>query len=460
MKRLYTLLLPCALLLAGCSRLVDHGAAPETVAADPHIALQPLHSWEEFADPVLQQLVETALRDNLDLALAAERIREARALRRASSAERLPNLMLSGTYTDASAGEQEGNQYFYGVALAWELDLFGRLGALRDQASALLGASQEDHRALQISLAAEVAATYLEYRLARRLESIAIQASAGQSQTAEVNRVRLELGTLTLLDLRRTESLLAVTRAQEPAARQRADAARYRLAYLLGSEPATLSALLEGQPHVFSPPQAPHLAALADLPSEVLRNRPDVRAAERRLDAAEAELTASRAARYPQLSLGALAGFEQGLVSPVWSVTGGLLQPLLDAGRTGSRIEASDARLAQARLGHRNTLLRALSETRTAAKTYSHASERGDRLGEALRAAEQSVELAKHQFDAGTASSLEVLDAERSLFEIQGIQAQVEVDIVLSWVELNRALGRVPAAIAAQTPQGPTNELD
>lgn len=440
MRRPY-LLLALALLLSACA---GRTPPPEPELPPEALAGLPLAWWQSLKDPALNQLVELALRDNLDLAAATQRIREQRALRRQAWGDRLPSVYATGRHEKGrSASDGHDEDYFYGLDLAWELDLFGRLGAIEGAAEANLRASAADYQALRVSLIGEVAGTYLQYRLAQREEVIARQAADSQAQIARITRVRFDQGTASGFDVERLDTQLAITRAAVPQARERAAAARYELAYLLNGEQASIDAILDPEA-VFSVPRDEQLLPLLELPASSLRARADVRAAELRLLAAGHELDAARALRYPQLTLGALVGFEQGVGVPAWTLSAQALQPLFDFGRIRSVIEAGDARREQAWLAYQTALIQALRETRSAIALYAQGLERQRLLDGASRSATNATTLAQRQYDAGTVSLIEVLDAQRTEFDTQLEQQRAATDVALRWVEIYRTLGLAP----------------
>ncbi|TBU81627.1 hypothetical protein DNK06_07575 [Pseudomonas daroniae] len=440
MRRPY-LLLALALLLSACA---GRTPPPEPELPPEALAGLPLAWWQSLEDPALNQLVELALRDNLDLAAATQRIREQRALRRQAWGDRLPSVYATGRHEKGrSASDGHDEDYFYGLDLAWELDLFGRLSAIEGAAEASLRASAADYQALRVSLIGEVAGTYLQYRLAQREEVIARQAADSQAQIARITRVRFDQGTASGFDVERLDTQLAITRAAVPQARERAAAARYELAYLLNGEQASIDAILDPEA-LFSVPRDEQLLPLLELPASSLRARADVRAAELRLLAAGHELDAARALRYPQLTLGALVGFEQGVGVPAWTLSAQALQPLFDFGRIRSVIEAGDARREQAWLAYQTALIQALRETRSAIALYAQGLERQRLLDGASRSATNATTLAQRQYDAGTVSLIEVLDAQRTEFDTQLEQQRAATDVALRWVEIYRTLGLAP----------------
>lgn len=433
--------------LAGCAARepAEQSLVESSPATPSALASLSLRWWESFEDESFERLIGLALRDNLDLLSAVERVREQRAQRSQAVAALLPEIAVGGNYERArSALDGHAQSHFYGMDLAWELDLFGRLRAQRNASDAELRASREDYRSLRIGLMAEVASTYLQYRLAQRQLVIATHASTTQGETARVTRARFDQGTVNRLDVERIEAQVRVTEAEIPVARQQQADARYALAYLLAAEQESVDAILAAGSDNLGLPSRDALAGLLDVPVEILRERPDVRAASERLRAAGEDLVASRAARYPQLTLGALGGFERGSGVPAWSLSAGLLQPLFDFGRIRSAIEASDALREQAHLAYESSFRQALRETRSALHAYDQGWQRQQRLEQATDAAVRAVELARNQYEVGTVSLLEVLDAERSLFDIQRNQMQANADVSLRWVELHRTMGIAP----------------
>ncbi|MDQ7985048.1 TolC family protein [Pseudomonas sp. G34] len=443
--RVLVLALGCLALLA-CSSREPMPPAPLPAQA---VAALPQAWWQSLQDPALDQLVALALRDNLDLATAAQRIREQRALRRQAAGNRYPNLNITGSHERGrSASEGHDEDYFYGLDLSWETDLFGRLGALQRAAEANLQAVRADYQALRVSLIAEVASTYLNYRLAQREVDIASRAADSQAQIARITRVRFDQGTASGFDVERLDTQVAITRAVVPQARQRAEAARYALAYLLNAEQSRIDALLAEQAQPLAP-RDERLLPLLQLPASSLRARADVRAAELRLLAADSSLDAAQALRYPQLTLGALVGFEQGASVPAWTLSAQALQPLFDFGRIRAGIEAGDARREQAWLGYQASLVEALRETRSAISAYLEGLDRQRLLDTASRSAASATALAQRQYDAGTLSMIEVLDAQRTQFDTQLEQQRAASDVALRWVEIYRTLGLAPPEPAA-----------
>ncbi|MBA1246274.1 TolC family protein [Pseudomonas luteola] len=443
MKRIAWVVGCLVLSIGGCA---TSPAPPASPAEGVAIQGLPLRWWEGFQDPALDRLVTLALDNNLDLKSAIQRIREQRALRRQSSSALFPILRGTGS-AEASHNASDGadRSYLYGVDLTWEIDLFGRLRAQTRAAEANMQATAADYQALRVSLVADVISTYLRYRLAREEETIAQQAADNQQQTANITRIRFKGGTASGFDVERLEAQVNITRATIPAAREQAESSRYGLAYLLNRDQTEIDSIL-AQAVTPKQPLMPDVTALMALPATSLRNRPDVYATELRLQASTAELDAAKALRYPQLTLGALVGFEQGSGTPAWSISGQVFQPLVNFGQIRAAIEASDARQQQAWLTYQAALLQALREVRSALASYGQGMERQQLLALATHSAANARALARHQYEAGTVSLIEVLDAERVYFDARLDQVQATTDVLLKWTEIFRTLGLSPSA--------------
>ena len=331
--------------------------------------------WALFQDPQLDALIAKSLAGNPDLRMAETRIREARAARRLAVANGLPSLDLGGAYTNSRRSERVSNDagtqdlFQANFDAAWEIDLFGGNRRQVEAADATLAASVEDRRDACVTLTAEVARSYLELRASQQRLAIARENSRTQEQTVDLVRNKFQIGLGSQLEVAQAETLLAQTAAQIPGLDSGAQQAMHQLALLLGQQPQTLKAELNqsGQ----TPPVPPHLPVI--LPSDLLRQRPDIRSAERQLAAATATVGAATAELFPRFSLGALFGVQSqslgNLVSGssrYWSVGPVVRWNLFDAGRTRALIDISEARRERAQLFYEKTVLTALTETENA----------------------------------------------------------------------------------------------
>ncbi len=444
-------LLGGAAALAGCASMAppyERPAPPIAVryagddgdrAAAPAAADLP---WPRFfADARLQRLIGVALQNNRDLRVAVLAIEQARAAFDLRRADQWPTLNV-GVAASRQPGADGGTSSLTTAGLtvsAYELDLFGRVRSLRDAALAQVLASEETRQAVQISLIASVANAALALQADDELLRVTQQALAARQDSYRLTRLKFDNGATSELDLRQAESLLESARvslAQQT--RQRA-LDENALVLLLGQPlPADLPAA--GAPAL---PELP-----AGLPAELLTRRPDVRAAEQQLIAANANIGAARAAFLPRITLTGSVGsasdelaglFRSG--SFAWSFAPQLLLPIFDAGR-------NQANLALAGANRDIALAQYERAIQTAFREVSDALAGRATLGEQLRAqqaqtaAEQArVTLAELRYRNGASSYLEVLDAQRSLFAAQLALVQVQALQVQNLVTLYRVLG-------------------
>jgi outer membrane protein, multidrug efflux system len=413
--------------------------------------------WKEFDDSTIDQLVDLAQEHNLDLRVAEARVREVRAQRRATLANFAPQIDAT-VDADRSRGRRLGSDVSAiqetataAASTSWEIDLFGRLRAEARAANAELQAVQADRDGVRLALIAEVIRNYLELRLYQVQTELSQRNAQAQQETVRITQARFNEGLASRLDLERTISSLRTTRAQIPQSHELAEAARYRLILLTASTPDALNALL--------PTSTSDPAALPDsdaervllTPADVIARRPDVQAAERRLIAAAEQRNVAEALRYPRITLAGLLGVEDSRVGDLldsgtrtWSVSGGLLMPLIDFGRIRAAIDAADAVQEQAYLTYEQTARTALQETQTALVLYTQGKLRQQELAQAAESARRAAQLARRQYTAGALSLLEVLDAERSVYAVELNAAQATADVSIRLVNVYQSMGLVP----------------
>lgn len=449
-------------LLAACSapvqQLPDNMQASWVDEQRPTIAADEtaLTWWKAFDDTTIDQLVDLAQQRNLDLRVAEARVREVRAQRRATLASLAPAIDGSvdadrsrarRQQTDTSAIQDNASAT---AGASWEIDLFGRLRAEARAANAELQAVQSDRDGVRLALIAEVIRNYLEFRLYQVQTELSLRNAQAQTETVRITQARFNQGMASRLDLERTTSALRTTQAQIPQARELAEAARYRLILLTASTPA-LNPMLPtstGDPGALPDSDAERVLLT---PSDVIARRPDVQAAERRLIAAAERKNVAEALRYPRITLAGLIGVEDNRVgdlldngSRTWSVSGGLLMPLIDFGRIRAAIDAADAVQEQAYLTYEKTARTALQETQTALVLYTQGKLRQQELSQAAESARRAAQLARRQYTAGALSLLEVLDAERSVYAVELNAAQATADVSIRLVNVYESMGLVP----------------
>ncbi len=422
--------------------------------------------WSVLDDPLLSDLVERAIAGNLDLAEARARVREARARRGAARAGLLPSLEGSAaTNRSHSAGEAGGSfagvstggggdrsLYQAGLDASWELDLFGGQRRELEAATASLEASEEDLRAVHVSLTSEVALGYVELRALQERLALASANLAAQSETYQIAGWRAEAGLTTALDVEQARAELEQTRAALPSLESALAAANHRLAVLCGEPPGALLGLL-ATPR--PPPIAP-LAVAVGVPADTLLRRPDVRRAERQLAAETARVGVATAARYPSVSLVGSIGLDALAGSELFASGAGgsafassLRQTIFDFGRRSAQVTVEDARREQALARFQAALLGALEEVENALVAYVREQQRRQALAEAAGAAERAATLSRDLYTSGLVDFENVLVAQRSVVTLQDQLAVSNADVTSNLVRLYKALG------GGWTPAGP-----
>ncbi len=409
-------------------------------------------SWREFfPDPGVQTLIAAALDNNRDLRTAALRIEEARALYNIQSADLYPNInagfTASRAHTPASlstTGQQmTASAYQVGFSLAsFEIDYLGRVRSLNQAALSLYLATDEARQSAQISLIAEVAKAALAERAFAEQQELAQKTLTGRDAAYKLSKQRFDAGATSALDLRANETLVLNARiALVILARQRAQATN-ALVLLVGRPIADLPPVqtLDAQGIVSELP--------AGLPSDLLTRRPDIRAAEERLKASNANIGAARAAFFPRISLtagygtasNALSGlFDSG--SGAWSFAPQVLQPIFDAGRNSATLKLTEVRKDLAVADYEKTIQVAFREVADALVARSLLDEQIDAQQAAQVAQADLLRLVDQRYRTGIASYIEVLSAERDLFLAEQALVQARLLRLTNAIDLYRSLG-------------------
>jgi len=401
--------------------------------------------WSAFGDPVLTQLIDDALAHNDDIALAAERVAQARAQFRLAQSQRLPDIVggaEGGRDRDINPGFGFPEEQTFGAASAqasWDLDLFDRLRNASGAASATLLSSQAARYAVRLSVSASTAHGYINLRAldaqlavlrktldtrAQALRLVERRANAGYSPTLELRQAQAEYHA--------AEQLIPVT---ELAIRKQEDG----LSILIGRAPAPI---IRGETlESLSPP-----AVSAGLPSALLRHRPDVAAAEDQVVAAEHSLDSVRAAFMPDLQLSAQAGAVMSTLiernpTQIYTLEGGVLGPIFDSGRLRAEQSGAAARRDEAAFNYRKAVLTAFRETEDALATVQHAREQEMALDQEQQALAAAYRQASGRYRAGYSPYLETVDAERTLLAVQLAEVQSQADRLNAAVSLFEALG-------------------
>jgi NodT family efflux transporter outer membrane factor (OMF) lipoprotein len=411
--------------------------------------------WTTLNDPILTSLIERALQGNLDLKKAQARLREARARRGISQADLFPTLNATGSATysrgsgdistaQGSTAITAGDSYSVGLDASWELDVFGGVRRSVEAATADLQASGEDLRNVLVSLLGEVALNYIEARTFQARLTVAEANLAAQAETHELTAVRVEAGLTTTLDIEQATYNLESTRSQIPTLQSGLEEAKNRLAILLREHPGGVHAeLAEGRPI-----PVPPVEVAVGVPADLLRRRPDVRQAERKLAAQTAQIGVATAELYPKFSLVGSIGLNAlaltnlfSASSRAFSVGPTMSWRLFEAGAIRKNIEVQSALQEQALIQYEATVLTALEEVENTLVAFVEEQRRREALRDATRAAERAVALAQAQYGAGMVDFRSVLDAQRSLLSLQDQLAQSEGTVTSNVVRLYKALG-------------------
>jgi multidrug efflux system outer membrane protein len=412
--------------------------------------------WQEFGDTELDSLVLRALDANLDLRSAYDRVLAARAVFAERKFDYAPHVELQGSYShfdqqQPGFGSAPVNAQFdsLGFDATWEIDLFGHVRRSVEAARADLGAEHANYQDAQVTVAAEVARNYFVLRGAQKRLLVARENLSTEHQTLELTQLLDETGRGSELDVQRSRARLKATEATIPPLEAAEKQAGYRLAVLLGQRPGALDQELQ------SAVVATYAKALpiGDT-AELLRRRPDVRAAERQLAAATARVGVATADLFPRVDVTGFVGFLSGDVGRLfgttsdnnaraWSVTPTVSWAAFDIGSVKARLRASEAQSDAAAANYEKVVLTALEDTENSFVAYSAGQAQLKSLSEQAQASRRAAELANTQYREGVADFLVLLDAQRTQLDAEDSVAQAETSVNVSVVAIYKALGGV-----------------
>jgi multidrug efflux system outer membrane protein len=435
----------------GSAGAVPGVSATATIAPLPDVDAP---FWSSFGDPLLDELVATALRENHDLRIALARFDQSNALLREARFDQLPTVTAGASVADSRASldqlpgatrtDRDTNRYSAQLDVAWELDVFGRVRRNVESQRAEAAADAADLAAVQVAIVGEVARSYLELRGLQQRLAVARSNADNQRETLRIVEARLDAGRGTEFDTSRASAQLEATLARIPAFAAAVDVTMHRLAVLTGQSPSALVARLDAA--------AAGLPTLPDrvdagTPGELLRRRPDVRAAEQRLHAATARIGVATADLFPRFTLGGLVGSQSLESSALFGrdaetrlVVLGVDWSFLDVGRVRARLAATESTASGSLARYEQVVLEALEETENALVRYGHARLEDAHLERSARDSARAAELARVRFDAGAADLLDVLDAERSQLQAQDAFADGRTRSATALVDLYRSL--------------------
>ncbi|BBO75730.1 hypothetical protein DSCW_31470 [Desulfosarcina widdelii] len=453
------------LLMAGCAAVGPDYAAPDPELTDTWqtplqggLKDEPVDSdqlarwWETLDDPLLTSLIEKTLVANPDLKQAIARVRQSRASRAITNADRFPSLDVGGSVTTnrvskASSGTESGVErdwYEAGFDAGWEIDVFGGMRRSVEAADADLQAVQADLEDVRVSLAAEVARNYIEARTYQYRLDVAMANIEAQEETVDLIESRFEAGLSNELDIQQARYNLEDTRSQLPSLRSGLEAAKNSLAVLTGQAPGSLRGQLEARRPIPVPP----MTLAVGVPANTLRRRPDIRSAERQLAAQSARIGVATADLYPKFQLLGSIGLESinsgdffDKSSRFWNLGPSISWRIFDAGAIRQNIEVQDAIAEQYLAAYEGAVLGALEEVENALTTYAEEQVRRSHLKKAVAAAQRAADLAQDRYAAGLVDFSNVLDAQRSLLSFQDGLAQSEGTVTTNLISLYKALG-------------------
>ena len=415
--------------------------------------------WLALEDDDLEQVLGLAAKNNLDLALATNRIREVRALRQATRSAFWPQLQLDLRQTDAEqsilspqgggplidAGLIPRDIEFATASLdaSWELDLFGARRRGAEAANARLQATAANAAAVRLTVLADAASAYFELAGARERWRIASSNLASQERTLELTRRKVRSGLARRVDELRAEAQWSAARAQLPAIKAAIETTRFRLALLTGGAPDSLPDALGAERLPVAPAAVP-----VGLRADVLRRRPDVQAAERELAAATADVGVATADFFPRFVLSARYGFEAASSADIPSsrarttaVVPFLRWPVFQGGRLRANLAAADSRAVAASLAYEKAVLAALADAESAIADYREELLVFERLAESAKASIEAAALSSRLYEQGLADFLTVLDAQRRRDEAADARAQSQTRALVKLVRVYKALG-------------------
>ncbi len=410
-------------------------------AADPRMLSE---WWKTFNDPVLSDLIERAVAGNSDIKQAKTRIREARARRGITQADDFPKIDASGSLTTRRSNGSESKLYSVGFDAGWEVDIFGGILRSVEAADANIESEQENLRDVLVSLLAETALNYIDVRTYQSRLEVAEANLVAQQETYRLTQARYKAGLGDELAVQQASYNLEQTRSRIPTLRSGLESAKNRIAVLLGKTPGSLHAELKA----YKPIPVIRSEIAAGIPADILRRRPDIRGAERNLAAQTARVGVATADLYPKFTLNGSLGLDSLSSGSLFSGDSRshsfgprLSWRIFDAGAIRQNIEIQSALQEQALIQYEATVLSALEEVENALTVYAEEQNRGQSLNKGTRAAQEAAKLAGNKYAAGLTDFNNVLEAQRSLLNLQDQTAENKGNIIADLVRLYKALG-------------------
>ncbi len=439
------------------------GAVPAPLPGQPPASAPDLATWwRALNDTELDSLVDRAVKSNLDLEIALERLQQARTFEAAVIGNALPEVDATGaagrgTGTDltrsraeqglVSADNAGGLQHINTLAgfdAVWELDLFGKFRREFEAARADTQAARAARYGVLTAVVADVVRAYIDLRGSQIRAGILHKASDVLRESLRIVNIRYQRGITNELDVALATRELATLEAQIAPAEAEVNAAQYALAVLVGEYPENMVKELSTPDLIPSMPEP----APPGVPLELLKRRPDIMQAERELAAATARIGVATANLFPQValvgSIGSQAqgfGTTPGISKHIWSFGPGAVWPLLDFGAIDAEVDIAHLEARASLLNYRKTILNAVQQVDTSLDAYDAQQVRMGKLSTAMLAGQRAVDLATSRYNRGLTDFLNVVDAERQFYDLQEQYAQAQVLQGEQFVQLYKSLG-------------------
>jgi NodT family efflux transporter outer membrane factor (OMF) lipoprotein len=418
--------------------------------------------WKSLNDPGLDSLVERAVKSNLDLQIALDRLLQARTYEAVVLGHALPEVdatgaAAKGTGSDLARGRAEqglvsadntgGLQHIntlVGFDAVWELDLFGKFRREFEAARADAAAARAARNDVLTAVVADVVRAYIDLRGFQLRAGILHQADVLLEESLRIVKIRYERGITNELDVALATRELATLQSQIAPVEAQISAAQYSLAVLIGEYPEKMLGELSAPNLIPTMPPA----AAPGVPLDLLKRRPDIQQAERQLAAATARIGVATANLFPQIGLvGSIGSEGQGLgtapsiAKHIWSFGPAAIWPILDFGALDAQVDIADLNARSKLAQYRKSILNAVQEVDTALTAYQADGQRLDKLGDAVLAGQRAVDLANARYERGLTDFLNVVDAERQFYDLQEQYAEGQVAQGDEFVKLYKSLG-------------------
>ena len=444
-------------------------AAEWIQANDPSVQNHHLQDWwQVFGDPTLDSMIVTAYRQNPTLRITGTRVLQARAGQAIAVGNIFPqtqqatgsygrvnlnsNMPIIGRILGLFPQDQRSvaiSNWLYGFNLSWELDLWGRLRRNIESNNASLDASVEDYDAALVTLLADVATNYVQYRIAQQRIKIALDNVRIQDGILALAQEKFRVGTTTRLDVEQARTVLEQTRSTIPALRIQLGQANDTLCILVGFPPRDLEPEMGPGPALGSPPMPNTPAWVATgIPADLLRRRPDVRSAERKVAAQSAQIGVAEAALYPTIAVNGLIGWDAADLTKLFesrSIIGTVFPSftwnILNYGRIKNNVRLQVAKTQELIATYQNTVLSAGREVQTPLRGFLRSREQAEDLDRSVRAATAATQLGVQQYRTGTIDFNRVFNLETTQVQQQDQLAIAAGNIALNLVNVYRALG-------------------